>query len=193
MKPFGARPQDDLSRFMPMGYLCWFGATSPKRKINDKFCMHQTSHPPGLQLLKEFMPSIQGPVVFHRYCTSLVGQNHPAGVAAGHNLGRSERRNSVGPGILLRNTDPYIARDQSLAGQDKIQLKVADHKACSHLAVGQGAQEYCLAVGDIVPVVREPGIDGRIRELGVASHKKSVGQKAPAGVTDYRKYLAAHY
>lgn len=132
-------------------------------------------------------------MALHRCCTGLVGQNHPVEVAADHNLGRSECHNSVGPGILLQDTDLYIARDQSLAGrQDKIPLKVADHKACSHLAVGQGAQEYCLVAEDIVPVVREPNIDGRIRKLDVASHKESVGQKVPAGVRDYGKYPNAH-
>ena len=168
------------------------GQRFPKGKANRNFCMHQTSHPPELQLLNKVMPSIQGLVVFRRYCMSPVGQNRHAGVAAGHSLGRSECQNSVGPGILLRDTDLDIAHDQSLAGQDRIPLKVADHKACSHLAVGQVAQEYYLVVVDIVPVVREPSIDGRIRKLGDASHKESVGQKVPAGVRDYRKFLTAH-
>ena len=154
--------------------------------------MNDTSHPPRLRLASQFMPSIQGLVVLHRCCTSLVGQNHLVEVAADHSLGRSERHNSVGPGILLRNIDLYTVRDQSLADQDKIPLKVADHKAYSHLAVGQAAQEYCLVAADIVPVVREPDIDGRIRKLDVASHKESVGQKVPAGVRDYGEYLNAH-
>ena len=131
------------------------------------------------------MPSIQGLVVLHRYYTSPVGRNHRAEVAAGHNLGRLEHRNSVGPGIL-RNTDLYIGLDQSHAGQDRIPLKVADHKVCSLLAVEQGAQGYYLVAVDIVPVVRELDIDDRIRELDVAYHMEFVGQKVPAGVRHYR-------
>ena len=138
------------------------------------------------------MPSIQGLVVLHRCCMSLVGQNYCVEFAAGHSLGRLERHNSVGPGILLRDTDLHIARGQSLAGPDKILLKVADHKACSHLAAGLGAQECCWVAVDIVPVVREPDTDGRIRKLDAGYHKDSVGQKVPAGVMGYRRYLTAH-
>ena len=127
-------------------------------------------------------------MVLHRCCTSPVGQSHHAGVAAGYNFGRSERHNLVGLDILRRNTDLYIALDQSLADQDRIPLKIADHKGCSHLAVGQGGQEYCLVAVDIVPAVRGLDIDDRIREPDVASH----GHKVPAGVRGYRKYLNVH-
>ena len=125
-------------------------------------------------------------MVLHRCCTSPVGRNHHAEVAAGHNLGRLERYNLVGPGILLRNTDLYTGLDQSLAGQYRIPLKVADHKVCSLLAVGQGAQGYYLVAVDIVPVVRGLDIDDRIRKLDVACHMEFVGQKVPAGVRHYR-------
>ena len=130
-------------------------------------------------------------MVLHRYCTSPVGQNHHAEAAAGHNLGRFERHNLVGLDIL-QIIDLGIGPDQSLAGQDKTPLEAADHKACSHLAVEQGAQEYCLVAVDIVPVVHELDIDDHIRELDVVCHMMFVGQMVPAGVRDCRKYLIVH-